>query len=182
MEDELSGPRQGVLLKELDLEWGNVQAVLGYLVDAERFADIVGLVVAVDRFLRSRAIREPLVLLRGTLDQIGPEHDVLRARALIALAESTVVERMAGRAPFVDATTCMEAVQTAQRLGDRRLEALAWGAVAVTQWAVGDEDGQASAEAALAAARETGDYRLVGDALSGMAMQRRRGEPDRLAL
>jgi non-specific serine/threonine protein kinase len=182
MEDELSGPRQGVLLKQLDLEWGNVQAALGYLVDAERFADIVGLVVAVDRFLRSRAIRGPLVLLRGTLDQIGPEHDVLRARALTALAESTVVERMAGRAPFVDATTCMVAVQTAQRLGDRRLEALAWGAVAVTQWAVGDEDGQASAEAALAASRETGDYRLVGDALSSLGMQKRRGDPDRLAL
>jgi len=98
------------------------------------------------------------------------------------LVESTVAERMNGRAPFVDATTCMEAVQTAQRLGDRRLEALAWGAVAVTQWAVGDEDSQASAEAALAAARETGDSRMVGDALSWLGMQRRRGDPDRLAL
>jgi predicted ATPase/class 3 adenylate cyclase len=182
MEEELSGPQQGVLLKQLDLEWGNVQAALAYLVDTERFADVVELVVAVDRFLRSRFIREPLVLLRGTFDQIGPGHDVLRARALIALAESTVDERMAGRAPFVDATTCMEAVQTAQRLGDRRLEALTWGAVAVTQWAVGDEDGQASAETALAAARETGDSRLVGDALSTLGMQKRRGDPDRLAL
>jgi predicted ATPase/class 3 adenylate cyclase len=182
MEDELFGPRQGVIFKQLDLEWGNVQAALGHLVDAERFEDAVELVVAVDRFLRSRSIREPLVLLRGTLDQIGPEHDVLRARALIALVESTVAERMNGRAPFVDATTCMEAVQTAQRLGDRRLEAQAWGAVAVTQWAVDDEDGQASAETALAAARETGDSRLVGDALSWLAMQRRRGDPDRLAL
>ena len=76
----------------------------------------------------------------------------------------------------------MEAVQTAQRLGDRRLEVLAWGAVAVTQWAVGDEDGQASAETALADARETGDSRLVGDALSWLALQRHRGDPDRLAL
>jgi ATP/maltotriose-dependent transcriptional regulator MalT len=52
----------------------------------------------------------------------------------------------------------------------------------VTQWAVGDEDSQVSSEAALAAARETGDSRMVGDALFSLAMQRHRGDPDRSAL
>jgi predicted ATPase/class 3 adenylate cyclase len=179
MEDELFGPRQGVVLKQLDLEWGNVQAALACLVDTDRFEDVVELVVAVDRYLRSRSIREPLALLRDLLDQIGPERDVLRARALIALAESTIEERMAGRPPFVDATTCTEAVQTAQRRGDRRLEARARSAVALTQWALGDPDDKASAEASIAAARETGDARLLGLALLYSGYQGTRGDPDR---
>jgi predicted ATPase/class 3 adenylate cyclase len=80
---ELTGPRQGLWLKRLDLEWDNLQSTLAYMSgEPDRTADVLRLCVALRRFFFTRGHLDPITVLRAALERADREPVALRARAL----------------------------------------------------------------------------------------------------
>ena len=187
---ELSGPKQGIWLKRLDLEWDNLQAAFSTLAsDPERTEEVLRLGVAVTHFLTTRQHQSPIALLREALLRDVEVTTALKAQALLAL--STMIQMMpTGERPRETARDlCEEAVKLARELGDQSLEAeaLVWLSfipkgrpMRYSRSLEQGEPGLAHAEAALEIARRINDPRLVGHALYALAqVQPSRGEADR---
>ena len=187
---ELSGPKQGIWLKRLDLEWDNLQAAFSTLAsDPERTEEVLRLGVAVTHFLTTRQHQSPIALLREALMRDVEVTTALKAQALLAL--STMIQMMpTGERPREKARDlCEEAVKLARELGDQSLEAeaLVWLSfipkgrpMRYSRSLEQGEPGLAHAEAALEIARRINDPRLVGHALYALAqVQPSRGEADR---
>ena len=187
---ELSGPKQGIWLKRLDLEWDNLQAAFSTLAsDPERTEEVLRLGVAVTHFLTTRQHQSPIALLREALMRDVEVTTALKAQALLAL--STMIQMMpTGERPREKARDlCEKAVKLARELGDQSLEAeaLVWLSfipkgrpMRYSRSLEQGEPGLAHAEAALDIARRINDPRLVGHALYALAqVQPSRGEADR---
>jgi predicted ATPase len=70
---ELTGPRQGLWLKRLDLEWDNIRAALAYLsAEPDRTEDVLRLGVALFRFFFTRQHRDPIPHLVAALEREEP--------------------------------------------------------------------------------------------------------------
>ena len=80
---ELTGPRQGLWLKRLDLEWDNLQATLAYFfAEPDRTEEVLRFGVALRRFFFTRGHLDPITYLRAALERPDPVLVALRARAL----------------------------------------------------------------------------------------------------
>ena len=179
---ELIGPKEGIWLKRLDLEWDNLQAALSTLVsNPERTEDVLRLGVAVTHFFTTRQHQTPIAVLREALLRDVEVPTGLKAQAL--LASATMIQMMpTGQQPYETARDlCEEAVKLARELGDQSLEAeaLVWLSF-IARNLEQRESGLAHAEAALEIARRINDPRLVGHALYAVALvQPSRGDAER---
>ena len=174
---KLSGVRQGSWLKRLDFEWDNVRAAFAYLLaDRGRTEDVLRLGVALQRFFFTRGHLDPIASLRAALERSCSVPVALRARALYVtgylvgalLGPQARFELRAARGLHE------QALQLAQALDDQELAAEALTELCCIA-ALQEKPRQATLLGgnALELARTTNDPRLIGGALSGLAMATR---------
>ena len=170
---ELIGPRQGLWLKQLDLEWDNLLATFAYLhSNSRRTVELFRLGLSQRRFLFSRGHQEPIGYMRGALERDDPIPPALRARALELTGYLVVA--MPGPEDRLELNTARalteSALTLARGLGDRELLAdvltnLCW--VAFLEGKL--SQALALGTEAIEVSRHVGDVRLVGWALLNAA-------------
>ena len=178
---ELFGRGQATWLKRLDLDWDNMRTALEYLSAEGRSEEVLRLGAALWRFFASRGYLEPIAALKAALERSDDVPDGLRGRGL--LATGVLVGLMLGSHSRREMLAAVElfdhAAQIARRTGDQRLlvESLALGCS--SEAFVGDsERATVLGQESLAIARDLADPRLVGDALSFLALAHVATEPE----
>ena len=166
---ELVGPRQGMWLKRLDLDWDNLRAALAYLsAEPDRTEEVLRLGVALVRFYETRGHVEPIASLRVAVERVGAASAALRAHALHVIA--WLVAQLQGTDDRREMQTADEfagrAVQMARDLDDPAFLAEVLGVACVTAAFLDDlSRAQVLGEEAVAVARTVGAPRLIGWAL-----------------
>lgn len=169
---ELVGPHQGQWLKQLDLEWDNLQATLTYLgTEPEEIEAVLRLGVALFRFLLTRGQRAAAIAhLQAALGRPCSAPAPLRARALYCSAFHAMMRAMEQPRELQTAKPLAEeALEMARSLHDRELEARALALLCAM--AVMEDDVQLATllgQEGVAIARSVGDARLIGQALWGL--------------
>jgi predicted ATPase/class 3 adenylate cyclase len=168
---ELSGPRQGEWLRRLDPEQDNLRAAASQLEAAGRPADVLRLVVALERFIISRLHTEPIGYLRRAIGESGTAPSCLLAGALVTGAQlvGLFFRKDPGELAVCDAYA-ERALAMARDLGDRRVEARALSQLGGAARRARDPDARRLSEEAAAIAREIGDVQLLGEQLSSLAV------------
>jgi predicted ATPase/class 3 adenylate cyclase len=168
---DLNGPRQGSWLRRLDLEWDNLRAALGYLVEAGRSQDVLRLCVSVHFFLISRLHLEVLDLLRDAIEQASDQPGPVLASAMLGATELLGIVQQTDRTKRIPARDLAErGLALARELGDARLEARALGGLSALAFYQDDPAAHELAEQAVAIARGAGDPCLLGLMLGSLAI------------
>ena len=163
---ELEGPKQGVWLRRLDLEYDNLLATFTTLLaDPERTEDVVLLGVALFRFVYTRRNTIVPAYLRDALARDVHLPLAMRARAVFTLAWMTAAIGQEERSHQRASDLSEEAWALAQQVGDPYFRSEALTLRAFT-WS--DLENQVlaleCAEAAVELARELKDPRRIGEA------------------
>jgi predicted ATPase/DNA-binding SARP family transcriptional activator len=170
---ELTGPRQGLWLKRLDLEWDNLQATLAYLfAESDRTEAVLRLGVALRRFFFTRGHLDPIANLRAALERPGPVPEALRARALEVT--SYLVVAMPGPEDRIELDVAWDlgerALEMARDLDDQPVVADALVDLLWVAYLQGDSNrATLLGEEAVEAARNVGDVWRIGWALLNAA-------------
>jgi len=170
---ELFGRGQATWLTRLDPDWDNMRTALEYLSAEGRSEEVLRLGAALWRFFASRGYLEPIAALKAALERSADVPDGLRGRGLLATGGlvSALLGPHSQRETLAAVEFSDQAVQIARRTGDQRLlaESLALGCS--SEAFVGDsERATVLGQESLAIARDLADPRLVGDALSSLAL------------
>jgi predicted ATPase/class 3 adenylate cyclase len=165
---ELLGRDQGRWLKRLDRDEGNLQTALAYFsAEPGRTGEVLRFGVALYRHVWSRGHLVPIAHLRAALERHEPVPGTLRARAL--LAAGYLVGSLLGMHNEADMRSASnlaeQALEISGRLRDPLLTAEALTLQSATAGFLGEPASADLGRKALEAARDTGDPRLVGDAL-----------------
>jgi predicted ATPase/class 3 adenylate cyclase len=188
----LTGPLQGRYLRRLDREWGNLRAVFAHLRADDRSGDVLGLGVAVGRFVLSRGHAEVIDYLSDALariesgqadpEQPDPVPAELRAEAHQTVAQMTMLLRRKEPAQMLDATRHAErALELARLSGNAALEARALGSLFGLAYIAGDAQlAQGLSVASVAVARSTGNTQLIGELLHFAGLEEAGEEARRL--
>jgi predicted ATPase/DNA-binding SARP family transcriptional activator len=180
---ELTGPRQGLWLKRLDLEWDNIRAALAYLsAEPDRTEDVLRLGAALFRFFFARQHRDPIPHLLAALERQDNMPIAARAHAL------WVTGRLVGRLLGFDDHLEMRAAENllerslamAREIDDRELVSRALSALGeVVQFLGESTRATILAEEALDVARSVADPVLMSGALNIVAFVARTRDTER---
>jgi tetratricopeptide (TPR) repeat protein len=170
---ELTGPRQGLWLKRLDLEWDNIRAALAYLsAEPDRTEDVLRLGVALFRFFFAREHRDPIPHLLAALERQDPVWSAVRANAL--WATGYLVGHLLGFDDQLEmraaADLCEQSLVLAREIDDRELVSKVLSALGEFVGYLGESTrATLFAEEALDVARGLADPVLMSQALNCVA-------------
>lgn len=167
---ELEGPKQGLWLKRLDLEYDNLLATFNTLsADPERTADVLALGVALLRFVITRFNSILPSYLREALSSDVAAPVALRAEALLALSAMTGMIGSEERSKQHARDLSEQAFALAGELDDDDFTSRALSTKADTLTNLGHFDlALECANAALVLARRINSPRRIADALSAV--------------
>jgi predicted ATPase/class 3 adenylate cyclase len=168
----LIGHGQGDWLRRLDLERDNVRCAASQLEAAGRPADVLRMVVALERFIISRLNPDLVGYLRRAIEASDATASRLLASALVTGSQliSVLFHRDPAELAILPAYD-EPALAMARETGDRRLEARALSRLAEAAYRAHDQDAMRRlSEEAAAIAREIGDVQLLGMQLTTLAI------------
>jgi predicted ATPase/class 3 adenylate cyclase len=168
---QLTGYGQGEWLRRLDQDSDNLRAAVTYLESEGRVADVLRMVVALERFVVSRMHTAMLAPARRAVDDPGVGPSTVLGKALATVAMLILVFRHKEASELPAARGYAErALAIAAEVGDRRLETRSLNLLAAVCQRQHDMDAlRQLAEQSTAIAREIGDVQLLGDQLSLLA-------------